>query len=202
MKSKNFLLISFSAAALLAQTGVAPDILLQPLRDSWPTYNGDYTGSRYSSLAQIDQIHRQEPHPGLGLPPDRRHGQCRTRRLRPRRRAQQHHHRRRRPRRFSGRRRHHQSLRPGSQRHALRLHAGQRVGGGCARWPRTLALLLEDQRRHPHRQSRSGHVEQLPLHGNARRLSGLARRQNRQGALAQGDRRSRRRGISPRRPRW
>ena len=55
---------------------------------------------------------------------------------------------------------------------------------------RTVALLLEDQGRHAHRQSRPGHVEQLPVHGDARRLSGLARRQDRQGALAQGDRRS------------
>ena len=36
-------------------------------------------------------------------------------------------------------------------------------------------------------------------HGDARRLPGLARRQDRQGALAQGDRRSRRRAISRRR---
>ncbi len=35
--------------------GVAPDILLQPLRDSWPTYNGDYTGRRYSTLDQINR---------------------------------------------------------------------------------------------------------------------------------------------------
>ena len=29
--------------------------LLKPLAESWPTYSGDYTGKRYSSLAQINQ---------------------------------------------------------------------------------------------------------------------------------------------------
>jgi alcohol dehydrogenase (cytochrome c) len=35
--------------------GVAPADLLKPLADAWPTYSGDYTGKRYSSLKQIDQ---------------------------------------------------------------------------------------------------------------------------------------------------
>src|SRR5215475_8712202 len=46
------------SAVLLAQTGgtgIAPEILLQPLRDAWPTYNGDYTGRRYSALDQINK---------------------------------------------------------------------------------------------------------------------------------------------------
>jgi alcohol dehydrogenase (cytochrome c) len=30
--------------------GVPPSELLKPLGDSWPTYSGDYTGRRYSSL--------------------------------------------------------------------------------------------------------------------------------------------------------
>jgi alcohol dehydrogenase (cytochrome c) len=34
---------------------VPPAELLKPLADSWPTYSGDYTGKRYSSLKQIDQ---------------------------------------------------------------------------------------------------------------------------------------------------
>ncbi|HVW03677.1 MAG TPA: acido-empty-quinoprotein group A [Vicinamibacterales bacterium] len=33
--------------------GVAPDALLRPLSDSWPTYSGDYSGRRYSALKQI-----------------------------------------------------------------------------------------------------------------------------------------------------
>jgi alcohol dehydrogenase (cytochrome c) len=35
--------------------GVAPAQLLKPLKDSWPTYNGDYSGKRYSALKQIDK---------------------------------------------------------------------------------------------------------------------------------------------------
>src|ERR1041385_7860144 len=55
-------LTNFFAAALLAPAcliaqgkGVAPGDLLKPLRDSWPTYNGDYSGKRYSALAQINR---------------------------------------------------------------------------------------------------------------------------------------------------
>jgi alcohol dehydrogenase (cytochrome c) len=43
------LLISQSAG------GVDPASLLKPLADSWPTYSGDYTGRRYSTLKQIDR---------------------------------------------------------------------------------------------------------------------------------------------------
>jgi alcohol dehydrogenase (cytochrome c) len=32
-----------------------PALLTKPLGDSWPTYSGDYSGRRYSSLKQIDQ---------------------------------------------------------------------------------------------------------------------------------------------------
>ena len=35
--------------------GVAPAELLKPLGEHWPTYSGDYTGKRYSSLKQINQ---------------------------------------------------------------------------------------------------------------------------------------------------
>src|SRR5689334_14587629 len=46
------------AAPLIAAAqgkGVAPEELLKPLKDSWPTYNGDYSGRRYSALAQVNQ---------------------------------------------------------------------------------------------------------------------------------------------------
>src|ERR1700728_974476 len=36
-------------------SGVTPDDLLKPLKDSWPTYNGDYTGKRYSALTQVNR---------------------------------------------------------------------------------------------------------------------------------------------------
>src|SRR3984957_19586976 len=35
--------------------GVSPAELLKPLKDSWPTYNGDYSGKRYSTLTQLNQ---------------------------------------------------------------------------------------------------------------------------------------------------
>ena len=42
--------------AVLAQgNGVTPDELLKPLKDSWPTYNGDYSGKRYSALNQVNR---------------------------------------------------------------------------------------------------------------------------------------------------
>src|SRR5260370_9410804 len=45
-----------SAALLMAQgRGVGPTELLKPLKDAWPTYNGDYSGKRYSALTQIDR---------------------------------------------------------------------------------------------------------------------------------------------------
>ena len=35
--------------------GLDPAAILKPLAESWPTYSGDYTGRRYSSLTQINQ---------------------------------------------------------------------------------------------------------------------------------------------------
>jgi len=35
--------------------GVAPAVLRAPLSHSWPTYSGDYTGRRYSALAQVNR---------------------------------------------------------------------------------------------------------------------------------------------------
>ncbi len=43
------------ALAGAGRGGVAPEELLKPLTDSWPTYSGDYTGKRYSTLDQINQ---------------------------------------------------------------------------------------------------------------------------------------------------
>jgi alcohol dehydrogenase (cytochrome c) len=47
--------LSAAAAVLSAQDGVDRTLLLKPLEASWPTYSGDYTGRRYSQLAQINQ---------------------------------------------------------------------------------------------------------------------------------------------------
>ncbi|MEA2257910.1 MAG: hypothetical protein QOJ51_735, partial [Acidobacteriaceae bacterium] len=48
------LLMMLTAASLHAQ-GLDPQKLLTPPVDTWPTYNGDYSGRRYSSLDLINQ---------------------------------------------------------------------------------------------------------------------------------------------------
>jgi hypothetical protein len=53
MKPLGFLLAAVFVAPLLAQ-GLNPETLLRPLGSSWPTYNGDYSGRRFSSLSQIN----------------------------------------------------------------------------------------------------------------------------------------------------
>ena len=42
-------------AALLSAQALDPAVLKKPLGESWPTYSGDYSGKRYSSLKQINQ---------------------------------------------------------------------------------------------------------------------------------------------------
>jgi alcohol dehydrogenase (cytochrome c) len=43
-------------ATLAANTqGLDPQTILHPTPDSWPTYNGDYSGKRFSSLKQINK---------------------------------------------------------------------------------------------------------------------------------------------------
>lgn len=43
------------APVLLAAQGLDPTDILKPLKDDWPTYNGDYSGKRYSALTQLNQ---------------------------------------------------------------------------------------------------------------------------------------------------
>src|SRR5271169_5027164 len=38
----------------LSAQGLSPEALLQPPTSSWPTYNGEYSGRRYSTLDQIN----------------------------------------------------------------------------------------------------------------------------------------------------
>ncbi len=45
--------LAANLTAALAQ-GLDPATLLKPPTDTWPTYNGDYSGRRYSPLKQID----------------------------------------------------------------------------------------------------------------------------------------------------
>lgn len=52
MKFPLFLLCALCA---FAQGGpLAPEDLLKPLKDNWPTYNGDYSGRRFSALKAIN----------------------------------------------------------------------------------------------------------------------------------------------------
>src|SRR5581483_10323589 len=50
---KALVALLFVALALHAQE-LNPDSLLHPPPDSWPTFNGDYSGKRFSSLRQIN----------------------------------------------------------------------------------------------------------------------------------------------------
>src|SRR3954466_9336434 len=57
MKRVTFAAGAFVCAAVLvatAQTGLDPSKLLNPGTDSWPTYNGDYSGRRFSTLTKIN----------------------------------------------------------------------------------------------------------------------------------------------------
>ena len=51
------LVIVCIASAIVAaqQTGLDPATILKPLSESWPTYSGDYSGRRYSTLTQVNQ---------------------------------------------------------------------------------------------------------------------------------------------------
>lgn len=50
---RNLLVFLLCAASVYAQ-GLDPKALLSPPTTTWPTYNGDYSGRRYSTLSQIN----------------------------------------------------------------------------------------------------------------------------------------------------
>src|SRR5579872_4386619 len=41
--------------SIAAAQGLDPASILKPLGGSWPTYSGDYSGKRYSTLTQLNQ---------------------------------------------------------------------------------------------------------------------------------------------------
>ena len=49
------LVASVTVSLLAQQQGLDPKDILKPLSDSWPTYSGDYSARRYSTLKQINQ---------------------------------------------------------------------------------------------------------------------------------------------------
>jgi alcohol dehydrogenase (cytochrome c) len=52
-----FRFVSLTAPMMLVGQGLDPTAILKPLgsSDDWPTYGGDYSGKRYSSLKQLDK---------------------------------------------------------------------------------------------------------------------------------------------------
>src|SRR5580700_7953327 len=65
MKTLIPILIPIALIAQVAQKPASPSAgnpildpakLLKPATDSWPTYNGDYSGRRFSTLRQINQL--------------------------------------------------------------------------------------------------------------------------------------------------
>jgi alcohol dehydrogenase (cytochrome c) len=53
--TRRFLIAMFSTALYVAAQGLDPASILNPPPNSWPTYNGDYSGKRFSSLRQINK---------------------------------------------------------------------------------------------------------------------------------------------------
>jgi len=47
--------IAASSVLVAQETGLNPADILKPLGESWPTYSGDYSGRRHSSLTQVNQ---------------------------------------------------------------------------------------------------------------------------------------------------
>ena len=48
------LALALLATAAFGQGSLTPARLLQPSTDSWPTYNGDYSGRRFSTLSKVN----------------------------------------------------------------------------------------------------------------------------------------------------
>ena len=172
--------VGSSGARGLGSSGLDPASILKPLGDSWLTYSGDYTGRRYSSLTQINQTSVKNLGlawvsrgfvQGSGPGPGARGRLWRRPRWRRWRRAAD-----------SCRRsnRRVQQRRPGAnprvdphgRRHLVSDLARQPLGRRRARRDDLVALLLENARGDAHRASRRRYVAQLPVHGDARQLSG------------------------------
>jgi alcohol dehydrogenase (cytochrome c) len=58
-KIKKILLLAgiacVAGAAAMSEQGLDPTLLTKPATDSWPTYSGDYSSRRFSTLTQINQ---------------------------------------------------------------------------------------------------------------------------------------------------
>ena len=129
-------------ACAVAQ-GLTPATLLKQPTDAWPTYNGDYSGRRFSPLTQINSSQRPHAVAGLGDALSRGGGGAEARGAR--------------------RDRSDQVDAADGERHPV-LHLAQpRVGRRRAHRPRTLALPIPAEHRQHDRQSRRRHVRQLAV---------------------------------------
>src|SRR5712691_818823 len=59
MSCSRYLSLGVLLAAALFGQGLDPALLLKAPTDTWPTYNGDYSGRRYSTLSQISNANVQ-----------------------------------------------------------------------------------------------------------------------------------------------
>src|SRR5689334_15415731 len=50
---RGILLLVLAATVTLGAQSINPSLLLNPTKDTWPTYHGDYSGRRHSALTQI-----------------------------------------------------------------------------------------------------------------------------------------------------
>src|SRR5690348_1826491 len=74
---KTLAIVLLASASLFGEGGLVPAKLGAPPTDTWPTYNGDYSGRRYSTLSRINQaninsltlawVHRVQGQPGGGF---------------------------------------------------------------------------------------------------------------------------------------
>jgi acido-empty-quinoprotein group A len=55
MKTSLLTLVFCLAPAILVGQALDPALLLKPATNAWPSYNGDYSGRRFSTLTQINQ---------------------------------------------------------------------------------------------------------------------------------------------------
>ena len=71
MTMNRFLLclcLGLTPLTLSAQFFLDPALLTKPPTDAWPTYNGDYSGRRFSTLTQINQSNVKQSDPCLDFP--------------------------------------------------------------------------------------------------------------------------------------
>ena len=54
MKTLSTLVASFLLTLSLSGQSLSPNQILEPLGATWPTYNGDYSGRRFSQLKQVN----------------------------------------------------------------------------------------------------------------------------------------------------